>query len=616
MRFSETTIRIAGSGFGYGSFGHGPFGGSGIYLGVISHSPTISRELSDPFWGTVAVQDISFTVANANGAYLHLYQNNIIGRAVVVRRYDALSEYSSEEFAGIVSSVSITDEGVVIGCSNRASVLEEEIPKLKVDTSWPAAFLGNPAESGTGLSVGGGVAQDALNRPVPIWFGDMPKVQTLYVNENIPANKYDYLVGHGHITVVNVYRTGANNRLFLVNTAEYTVSTSLYPGYTVVRFVRRQVNTSNTLTDIFVDGQGPATRKNFVTAIRHLLTKSWGLNQVVDAVNFNAAAALVGAMTELECDGVLTESTPAMDVLKHLLMVRGMRLSLGPDGWRIAVDAASTATIRMVLNEGRAPESSPNILSVGARDRTVMDNVVTNAIISYRFDRPTSKYLFQQSQVVNATTYGAERVFENLFIREHACADRVLAYLKGRLKYGSEQVGVGLPQEARILSEGDLVMITSPRRGLFAQVMEVTQVEKSLEAVNTVLVSWDTLIYAYTAATPPADDVAGTFEDFSNVPPNPVANLTFPTGAAFRGTYNVVGVGLRAFVTVRFTTPTDGNYDHANVRFRKNLSTIWQASSVTYATGTVDVRIENLDPEVTYEYSVQTVNKFGLLSGG
>ena len=57
---------------------------------------------------------------------------------------------------------------------------------------------------------------------------------------------------------------------------------------------------------------------------------------------------------------------------------------------------------------------------------------------------------------------------------------------------------------------------------------------------------------------------------------------------------------MKAFMTMRFVTPTGGNYSYAVVRYRLTASVLWvPAGGPITQLGTVDVKIRNLEPQVS-----------------
>ena len=129
---------------------------------------------------------------------------------------------------------------------------------------------------------------------------------------------------------------------------------------TTIRFPVRQVNFSNAFHAIFADVTGLSAERNFARAIRTILSDTtYGLSQSVNAASFDAAEALIDpvtgtAVTGLYLDGAFATARAASDVLRDLLLVRGMRMGMNASGeWTLTVDTEQT-DIRMVLSDGTA----------------------------------------------------------------------------------------------------------------------------------------------------------------------------------------------------------------------------------------------------------------------
>ncbi|HSE45085.1 MAG TPA: hypothetical protein VLA89_07120, partial [Gemmatimonadales bacterium] len=326
------------------------------------------------------------------------------------------------------------------------------------------------------------------------------------------TNQYDYVVGFGTIAVDTLYRDGPNDTLVTITPAEFSVSTTLYPGLTVVRFLIRQVNFVGGFHTIFADVQGAS--RDFSDAIKEVLTNTtWGLGQAVDAASFATAKADLAAFGGLYCDGVANQQAQAQDLLRLLMIVRGMRLGFNSSNqWTLTVDKVPIA-IKMRLRDG-VGDGERNIQQAGQRQLVPTTSAVSKYTIKYRLNFPnggtSSDYDFSLFRSVNS--FGKETVLEHPLIREHETADRVVDYLAKREKFGQDSCDFDATQEARQLREGDLVQVTYTPNGYSNTIAEVREIEKRTDLNHIVVSGWDASIFVYQPGPLPVDtsDVVAT----------------------------------------------------------------------------------------------------------
>lgn len=570
------------------------------YDGRLLSPPTIQRSLTDALWGVVALQDATIELANADGALTDDYRDGYQTAGVAIKRYDRVSGFLATEFTGLVSRAALGRGLVRLECQSvDKAALEDLIPKGLVDTAtWPEA--------------------KDVGAVIPVVLGNVPRVPCPNVQDDVVNSHFDYLIGHGSVAVTALYRNGQNDSLHSIGFAECVraaggaatswsevARTDLYPGYTVVRFALRQADFNNSLHRIYADVTGLAAERNFAIAAKTLLSDAaWGLGRAVNAASFAAAAAALHV--NLLCDGAMLEQRQARDWLSELLMVRGMRLGINAAGeWTIAVDTEAT-TRRLVAQDG-TEDGERTLLGVGERTGPALDDTIADAVIKYRLDAITDRYLFELRREVNADR-GKDRVYEHHFLRAHESADRVVDYLGKRFTFGQEHVEITLGQSARQLAEGEILALLDPTIGYdTATDLEVFEVEKRLDAIRARCRSWSDAIYVYSAGTLPTDNVSGTETDFTRTFPTAP---TTPTSAA-TGT-RVAGDGkVSAFITLAFTNPAS-NFAHSRVRYRVNGTTPWMIGAIATALGATTATIEGLDPSQSYDYSVEAVNGYGL----
>jgi hypothetical protein len=562
------------------------------YEGRLLEPPTITRRLHEVFFGVLEVSEISLVLSNADRALDGFYNSDVRGAPLVLERYDRASDTTITEFNGMITQV-----GYGLGTLElRAGIqpitlFEQTLPRRNVTTTvFP-------------------YARDA-GAFIPVILGNVPRVPLAYVTDDVTRNIYEYVIGEGILVVSAVYRDLSEDSLQLVTTAEYV--TVVYGDMTLIRFTTRQTNFQGGLHKLWADVTGLAPERNFARAIRTLLSNTtFGFGQTIDATSFNAAEAALDAIGGLVCDGAILESRQLQDVLRELLMVRGMRLGITSTGaWSLTVDTEKT-THRLRAEDGTG-DAERNLLQAGPLQRISSDDQVSTFRLRYRRDlEERVDYFFKQERVLH-DRLGHEVVQEQPFIRDHTCADKVTDYLAKRLRYASVSLPVVLTQEARLLSEGDLVLITYPALGLGQTTMEVREVTKALEEISALLVGWNANIYVYTPGTLPSDNLIGSMTDYSRVPPSPVTNLSLILTHTELGADGVT----YAHFHIRFTTPAI-NYAKAIIRIRRTGTTIWEDGViVTYQTGVVEAHITGLIPGAEYDVTVQAVNQFDLVSAG
>jgi len=460
------------------------------YHGRVVDNPSIDRRLMNVFWGITEIADVTFTLVNTDGALTPLYtQADLREQPITITRYDVASGIIAEEYHARISSVGLQTGKLMITASSPALTLFEQlVPSEVIDKStYPKA-----------VSVG---------QPLPVVFGIPKKIPLPYINDDTVTNTYDYVVGYGALTVDALYRNGPNDTLVTVTTPEYSIHTDLaaYPGLTIARFTFRQVDFTGGFHQIFADVTGPS--RNFADAIKQVLTDTtWGLGQAVDAASFATAAADLDAFGGMFCDGVVNQQVQAQDLLRLLMIVRGMRLGFSSNNeWTLVVDKVPVS-IKMRIRDG-VGDGERNIQQAGNRVLVPTSSAVSQYTVKYRLNFPnggsSTDYDFSQTRPVN--NFGKETILEQPFIRDHETADRVTDYLAKREKYSQDSCDFEVTQEARQLREGDLVSVTYIPNGYSDTIAEVREIEKKIDTNRVVVSAWDASIFVYQPGTLPTD---------------------------------------------------------------------------------------------------------------
>lgn len=456
------------------------------YHGRIGNSPRIQQAVSDVFFGTIQVTEVLVELANGDGALTPFYQADPRGAAATISRYDVATGTTIALAAGRITKVGLARGKLLLAvtCPD-VSVFNTELPNVRVSTT---TF---------------GTRVVDLGAAVNVVFGNVQVVKLPYINDDIFAHQYDYLVGAGSVTAPTLYRDNRGS-LEQITTPEFTVSTSLYSGYTVVRFFARQVTFEGGFHTIYADIGGLQTERNFARAIQTILTNTvWGLSQSVDTASFDTVAAALDAIGGLYCDGVIRPGSKAQDVLAQLCMVRGLRLGYTTTGlWTLAIDALPSAT-RMRLGTGPG-DGERNIVDAGPRELKGPTEAVGRVGLQYRRDEIRGEFNFEQFRVITAA-FGQNKVYQNDFVRDHTTADKITSYLGKRHQYGNETCPFVVSQEARRVVAGDLVEVYDPSLAYTGQTVEVTTAEHEKDAIRLVTTSWDSAIYTYSAGSLPID---------------------------------------------------------------------------------------------------------------
>ena len=469
---------------------------TGFYHGRLMTHPTVERNFTDVFWGMTEVSGVVVQLDNADNALDAIYTGDPRGKSLVLRRYDRQAGTVAVEFTGTINDA-IWSPGVIelSAVSPDLSIFEQVVPKGTVQA---ASGIAGMVDSTTAVDLGASV---------PVIYGNVTRHKLVYVSDDVVNDKYDYLVGVGNLTVSAVYRDGPEDTLHAAAATEYSVVYGVYGNTTIVRFLHRQINFQNGFHSIYADVTGLSTERNFVRAIRTMLSDTvYGLGQTINAVSFNAAEALLDpvtgtAVTGLYVDGILT-ARPARDCLRDLLMIRGMRLDMNASGeWVITVDTEQTVE-KLLLQDGTGV-GERTLLGIRNRRRPSTSEKTSNLILRFRPDPLDDSVRLEVRRGVNSI--GVERIIEHPYIRDTTTADKVVYYLATREKFGLETVEVDAGQEGRSLSPGDLVRLTYAPMGYNASTMEIRRVRKGIDRVSLLLGAWTADFYGYSAGSLPTE---------------------------------------------------------------------------------------------------------------
>jgi len=199
----------------------------------------------------------------------------------------------------------------------------------------------------------------------------------------------------------------------------------------------------------------------------------------------------------LRVDGALAEARQAQDWLRQVLMLRGMRLGMSPDGkFTLAVDRVPPPTIKVDARDGPGL-GARTLLDATGRAQARLDDTVKTLIVQYQRDLLNPDVYKSEIRRTVHASLGRDRLVPCDLITNNTSADRLADYLAKRLLASEETVDVVLTQEARQLREGDLIQLTDPWLGYDHAVREVKEVRAEQKQIAATVQGWTTGIYDY-----------------------------------------------------------------------------------------------------------------------
>lgn len=463
------------------------------YAGRLVDAPVVTREtVGDTAVGSgVVQQSATLKLRNQDGALTPDFLLGMRGWTTTLHHYDVGLDEVRSAFTGRVQQDALDEDGTVslTAADFRRTLLDRQIPSVMVDPSiFPNAVT--------------------VGVPVPVAFG-VATIPMPYICDGV-GGTYDYLVGHGVVTVSAIRKVleGGKDKTpstVTVAPSAYTVSTSHYAGYTTIRFAARQTGSGGGTATLMADVIGPLATRTFPGAIEAVLTAAWGAAQTVDADSFAAAQATISAAShaQLVCAGAMTAQRAARDVLQDLLRPYAMRLSLTAAGAWVLETPARVTTPTAVLRMGSS------LLGPGRRERVPSADLARTVRLRYRHDPVQGTYVRTVERDWSEDTNAEGQVIEYdaPFLDADAAADFAVDFLAKRLRLAEESirdVEVTLTHGAA-LTEGDLVLYDYAPYGLVLSPWRVRAVRKMLDRVGVDLVPYHPLADGYTPAAPPTE---------------------------------------------------------------------------------------------------------------
>jgi len=552
-----------------------------VYERRILGDPEVSRGLSDPLDGFAQVDEVTVELSNEEGFF---NGRDLRGELLNLRRFDRYSTELLLELTGRVVAQSLLPDRISLRVASQdLDELQTVIPRLTVTSTLFAQ-----------------AHQSALGTPIPIIFGNVKKLELTFVSDDIVLNRYDYLLGDSSVVsaATAVYRDTIGDTLGLVPPAEYT--TVVVGSYRLIRFTKRQISFGGGLHRIYADLTGLVTQRNFARAIQYILQTILGLS--ISTASFAAGATALDGIGSLFCDGVILDQRPAMDYLRQLCQVRGIRLSKDTLGaWTITVDTQES-TIHATFGIGRN-QPWRNVQSVDGVDNTPLSEAIKTLYLDYRKEWRSGEYRLTVSRAV--LTRGREERIQNDFISESITGDKTVDYLGKRKFYEDQRIRFTAGQEGRRLTELQLFKFDSPTLlSISNKTYRTISVRRSISSVDIVGVAWDPNIYVYSVGTIPAEPSGDIDTELANTTPAAVTALILQSS----GVVETLDGGFEAFMVLQYTVPVE-TFAQTIVRFRRNGTTSWQTAAVNGETGSgKQTRINGLVTGLAYDFRVSRVN--------
>lgn len=433
---------------------------SWFYKGNLAQEFEVSESIPDIFYGTVQAGDIEIILADdRTDSWVDIVAAEEIRGVKVVLRHEDRSFIAAGKITGWTIG---NDVRIKIG------IRADEI----FDTLLPAAVVTAAAFTATAVDIGS---------PVPIVFGYAKNVPLANIQNNTTDDYYDYLIGYGPVESLWIDHSngrGVKRDGVLVAESEYTFydgsQGSPYSGYAFIRFVVEQKDFGGNFHSLSADVYGlelggTSADRSFANCIKAIINNStYGLNQSINAASF-ASAATALPTTSWKCDGFIYEQQAAKDILDDLLLPARSWLYLNADGeWCITTDGTGTSAASFGDNDGYYDNCK--VESVSCEDAT---KAIKTAFINYDDDA------YQITLAIH-TGFGVDKTYSLPFVSDLTTAKKTLSYVYGRAKYADKKLTLAADSEARLLSPGNLISVTSSRHGLTAAVYRIVRINKKL----------------------------------------------------------------------------------------------------------------------------------------
>lgn len=615
-----------------------------LYKRALLNEPSITKELSDIYYGITPPHNITIELSNSDGAITSLIAGEEIrGKSVVLKTYNTTSNdigygedgYGGGGYGGNGTAFELRGKIVDYDLREKAEfrisiqdpdVFQTLLPKKVLENDDFPSFRTNAAFK---------PAID-LGKPYSLCFGYCKKVPLRYIYGDTTNDYYDYIIGLGPIesnnsnkaTTVNVYRNKilVGNTEYYVHGGETTIqytdtSFGMTAGsanpyiqdgvsYAFIRFKKEQRDFQGNLYELHIDLRGmkfgAVAERNFVNILKNILSTNWGLGLTVLHGSFIDGASYV---SDLLCDGHISEQKRAADIRDELLYLCRGDLEEDENGaWIIKVDHYQDFDDGYF---GYKDGYYENIMSIKKNGRTPAGDVIKNYTLKYGKNEWTNEY--QYSNTRSVFSFGEDKVVETNFVRDHTTADRITCYYQKRFRESDKKLSLEVGMEGKNLTKGQVVRVNIPdpiynhNNARF----KVIRVEKQSIKFGVDLESYSSNIYTYTPGTLPSDANPDSMADYSNT--SPLAPTAFIKTS--QGTYQSSDGTTWAYYMVSASPPSE---NFARMLFGYKLAS---ESTYTYVFGQQNgdqwnARIDGLTPGMTYDLIAVSENVFGLRSSG
>lgn len=579
-----------------------------FYVGAIMSTPSLSKSLSDLYWGIATKQDITFSfvpeydydvIPSYDSWVKILADYEVRGIGVKLLRYGQ-NDGTTFEAYGIITSYNLLDSCDITMSLGEFPEMRTMLPlRLCAETDFAddrpkSAMLIRPA-SGQG-------------KAYPLLFGRCRKVPLIPIYFKYTETKYfDYIIGYGPIqSVETVYR---NKRV--VNATEYEFhdgSASPYQGYAFIRFPLEQKDSGGSEYELCADVNGllmggVQAERSPVRIIQNLLTNSsWGLGGTVNEVYFNAAQQ---ECSNLYVDGYVDSQKSAQDTLNELLSLCRGALDRDANGhWIISVDMVAKDYVSASFGSG--DDFWENIINISSNSKTAYADASKKFVLKYKIDPWKNEYRCKIEY--QALPFGEERIIESAFIRDHVMADMLCQLRQKEQTYGDHKIEFSAGIEARHLMAGNVISVNVPRLGISGSFM-VESASRQGPQVSIKARSYSQDMYSYTMGVLPDDPYPDSVPDYSNTPPGiPTSPIVGTTGTS-QGTDGTTV----AYANVS-SVPPPFNFSYMKFGYRKVLEAIFNYVDGTSSGGTWSGRYDGLVPGMNYEFIATALNSSGQVS--
>jgi hypothetical protein len=599
-----------------------------LYEGRLKNELSVQSKMVSFNWG----DSIRIEADNSDAYYTdRKAAEELRGKTVTLSRYEpGDSPAVMSEFCGIISDYNILEDIAEFTVSiQNPDPLQGKLPKKTYETTdWTesAPLIINPSTD--------------LGKAYSLPFGDSRKVPLRYVHANYTLGYYDYIIGPGPIETNNSNKATKCNifgEKIFVNHAEYYVhdgsATIQYTdaafgmtsgaanpyikdaiSYAFIRFKKEQLNFSGGLDNMYASiwGMklgGAIAQRNFARVIQYILSDAnWGLNQTVNTASFDTAAAALDAIGGLYCDGFVSDQSIAQDIIEELRQIWGIDLKRNAAGeWVMTIDtyqAAASGTF------GDAASTWDNIIKVKKNGTTPTAEAIRTLVIEYGWNQWESSYIYKTSpRTVNA--FGEDRTLRTRFVLNQTTADKAACYWQVLRQIGDHRLTIDVDMEGRALQPFNTINIAHTLLKI-SGVYQVREMARSLEQFELTLISYAAGIYTYNAGTLPNNANSDEQVDYSQTKPSPPTNLAVDLSGIEADNYGFV----RAYTVLKADIPVS-NAVKLQFGYRKYGETVYTWLDGELSTGsTWKVRVPSQGQYTGYDYTVKTINLFGLPSSG